>query len=273
MTEEVWGPRSETFLKLADDGTWKRVEQVSTPVDPQPIFDEFVKTQGYMTPLLGPGTYTYFKGQHTVLIQLIEAMPFRAPMTLDTKALGQKSKKEPEVMYMPDFNGYGIKVEPAFVFVPPKTMRMIFITSISFKECYLVAQDTRTGQVWHPIMPNIHANGLICMGGAPWPQFQPKLGLDAFLQQHYKNWSDADFTYDLIGESGVRLMEFLRFSEKTKKNIIPKNEDWTAFSLGKLGPSSLISEVLIKIHEILGGDVVEKEKKAPAKKKKEAEVA
>jgi len=242
------------YLRLTESGECQLVEEKISKLNPSSALQQYVQTQGFLTPGLGAGTYVYFCSLGIIPIKVMEEVPFKTAMVL-VNAAGEDGEEKP--VFMPNFRigAHGaISSEEPFKLVPPEDMRLIFLCSPGLGKCYFVAQDKRTGELWHPLVTNTYSDGAICMGGAQTPAFNANEGIAAYLDQYAKSWGDAGWNNDLSEHSGNFIDEWLQFDPKTKKNILPKDRHWTEMSAGKISLTEDLNNALAMLHEGLGGN-------------------
>lgn len=263
MDNDTWKRSTNRHLRLSADGTWYAIKEELTPVNPSKILQEFVQDMGFLTPLLGKGTHVYFKAGNRIIVKLIDEIPFRAEMVVDPSSVKKgeertKVSEEKTVRYMPAFfsNATGIVQDPPFIYTPPSSMRLIL--TVTAKESiasipYLFAQHRETGKVYHPIVPNVYDNGKMCLGGVAQVSYMPSVGLQPYIDSLFAEWSNSNWNGDLAGSGGSRPADWLKFDEKTRKNIIPNEKDdpWTNYA-GIISPPPMYAETLEAIHEAGG---------------------
>jgi len=232
-------------IELDSNGDWFKVYNDRTPIDPSKIFSKYIQELGFLTPLLGAGTFAFFQKNTVTVMQIISDMPFDTSWTL------LKADEDAVVLHPAFMTGMpGATIQPPFKFKPPSTMRLTLCMDPKVG-AYLFAQDKRTGVLWHPILPNIYSNAEVCMGEASYPAWDPSLGLSVYIDRIYESWSSASWNSDLIEEAGPGLIQWLQFDESTHCNIIPDG-DWTAYSSGKVGPGGSVNAAMAALHERLG---------------------
>jgi hypothetical protein len=115
---------------------------------------------------------------------------------------------------------------------------------------YLLSQDTETGILYHPPVPNVHNTGAVCASGRdtdPLPVRDPGEALVPWFIGRIGNWSQRSWNADLLGSTTVEgrerdLAAILSFDEATGRNV-PFSGDWRQI-LPRVGPPPMISDPL-----------------------------
>ena len=262
---EDWTPKTTKSLRIDSNGQCFAVKETTQPVNSEEALEAVVKRQGFLSPMLAPGSFVFFKEDHTYLMQIVNEVPFRIAMEVDPTSIPKKDDKKADekIVYMPAFRGGGIETEPVFKYVTPATMRMVFIIPVRYdRDHFLIAQDTRTGLFYHPILPNVYGDGRLCFGQVSRSTIKVKPNRDGFgpyLEKVLATWSNSKWNADLIGGSGADVCGYLKFSEKTRKNLATE-KDWTKFSGKTMMPVPVIQDGLNKLHTLMGGNTVEAKK-------------
>jgi hypothetical protein len=250
-----WTQRNSRYLRVDSNGAWYTVDERLKPVNPVKLIDEFVKKQGFLSPMLAPGSYAFFKGKITVLMQVVTEVPFRTEMMIDKASIpaeGTAPDENCEIRYLPAFGKGGLEVDPPFMYTPPDSMRLVFCSRpMTGATPYLIAQHRETGKTYHPILPNVYNDGKICTGTTPETEFNEMTGFGPFIDGMLTEWSASKWNADLLGSGGSRPQDWLKFDSKTKCNIIPDEakDPWTNYS-SLISPPPEYAEAVNKIHEL-----------------------
>jgi len=255
-TQATWEQKVHHDLRINPDGSWVKVKEIVTPVDPSAVFAQVLKEIGWLSPMFRPGSYVYFMQDTTIVLQRVLDIPFKIEMVVDPASIPTKEEMENDsenkkvVRYMPVFDASkGIDINPPFRYVPPQDMRLWFITETrEGSDPFLLAQCALDGTIHHPILPNIYDNGRVCMGQAQIPVYHADDGLSKFLNSIFESWSEAKWNSDLLGANGARPIEWLKFDEKTKTNVIPDDGHWKEYAGPPITPPFNIGMALQAIH-------------------------
>lgn len=260
----------ESNLCLDEEGRWYKEEKVRTLIDPVSLFKSSMDIS-FITPMLTPDSCIFMSPKlGGMLIYRFREMNFRAEMVVDIDNPSAKS-----TLFRPAFGpeevGAGFVEPDPYIITYPKTMCMllgIVFSGVSMGHSCLVAQDERTGILWHPPLPNIYGDGSVCLGDSfKIKDFTPtKDGLQILLDKFLEKWDKADWNTDLIMDAGAGWREFLVFDEKTKKQALQSRKDWTKYCPRKVSPKFEIFDIgFHKFYELQTGNPVEGEESTEKK--------
>lgn len=212
-----------------------------------------------LMPALLPDVYFVHQTLKSFLVCRIREIPFSSSFVLLTQEPSEsgsepsESGSEPlegesesfneELIFVPDLNGSGVRSSDiSFTYRPQPGQSLYLVFSFDAGKVFLVARDS-AGVSYHPGLPNIYPNGVICTGGASTPNmsYAWQHGLVAYYKQWLDAWLSCEFNSDLTDFQMNAIKTFCRFD--SKGNSIPYQGPWTSFcstlSLGSLASSAI----------------------------------
>ena len=235
------------YLRLMSDGLWESVEETATVVDVSKALADSLASVQVLIPMVEDDTFAFIDGSTYLGVKIIRSMPFKSQMLLKTPA-----PTDTGLLFIPALGEIGIDPGELLTYTPPPTMRLCFCLDGETDKAFLVAQHTETGMLWHPILPNVYDNGKLCLGPDGEREIHAELtdGIDTRFNRVYKAWINSGFNGDLVRNKAT-VKQWLTFDEKTRQNIIPTGNSWTAYACLKINPTPRVSSALAALHSLL----------------------
>lgn len=224
------------------------------PIDLNPILSDYANnTLMMITPNMRDGIRFMVTSDKVIGIRRLFSVPFRCHMVFDASV----EKYTPRFGKTGGDNAFVIPADvglPEFRFVFPDNMASILLIPFTHDfhpdgEMYLLSgivdgsrpiTEKRTWRTFHPPMPNIYSDGMLCPGEEvafrrsqlrEWMHHDPSRDFVDAFERIQEGWFSAAWNGDLLGKGitdNARLCkEVLQFDAKTMQNVpVPDAYEW-----------------------------------------------